>query len=113
VVPNITPLIIGQHGTGHRADPTKLDPRLRALVEDSLRPHLMAVPGIAVINVSAARCGNGAGRYAAAAQTGLRSPICHGPAAPLASRGLHRGRQQRIALTMELPMPSWARRPLR
>ena len=25
--------------------------RLRALVEDSLRPHLMAVPGIADVNV--------------------------------------------------------------
>ena len=110
VVPNITPLtssastVLGLGLTSKTLDGVAL----RALVEGTLRPHLMAVPGIADVNVFGgalpqwqiqvdaarlARAGLGLGELASALRhaTGVRSA------------GFIESDNQRIALTIEPP----------
>jgi len=110
VVPNITPLTSSASTVlGIGLTSTKLDPiALRALVEDSLRPHLMAVPGIADVNVFGGALRQWQVQVDAQrlAQTGLSLTdlaTALRSATGVRAAGFIEADNQRIALTMEPP----------
>lgn len=110
VVPNITPLTSSASTVlGIGLTSTTLDGvALRSLVEDSLRPHLMAVPGIADVNVFGGALRQwqvqvDAQRLARAglSLTDLASALRS--ATGVRAAGFVESDNQRIALTMEPP----------